>query len=84
MTTTQENTTPAGSSTSDNSRMLVIDIGKRKRKQVKMLRKGDGPLASEIENTVEQLKSEGVLDSNAQTVVVVVREKPKNNWTWPY
>ena len=84
MTSTQETAAPASSSAADKSRMLVIDIGKRKRKQVKRLRKGEGPLADEVEQTVEQLKSEGVLDSNAQTVVVVVQQKPKNNWAWPY
>lgn len=66
-----------------NNRMVVIDIGKRKRKLVRKLRKGEGRLADEIEHTVGQLKSEGVLDADAQTVVVVVRQKPKNNWMWP-
>lgn len=64
-------------------KMVVIDIGKRKRKQVRKLRKGEGRLAEEIEHTIGQLKGDGVLDADAQTVVVVVRQKLKNNWMWP-
>ena len=63
--------------------MLVVDIGKRKRKQVRRLRKGRGRLADRVEQTVERLKADGVLDADAQTVVVVVREKPKRSWMWP-
>ena len=61
-------------------KMLVIDIGKQKRKKVKKLKNGEGPLVDEIEVTVEQLKNDGVLDADAQTVVVVVRQKPRSNW----
>ena len=83
MSTESDNLATANKPATADSRMLVIDIGKRKRKQVKKLRKGEGPLSVEIEQTIEQLKTEGTLDSNAQTVVVVVREKPRNNWRWP-
>lgn len=81
MATTPEKSVPGNDSTA-TERMMVIDIGKRKRKRVKQLRKGEGSLAVEIENTIEQLKLEGALDSDAQTVVVVVQQKPKNNWMW--
>ena len=82
MTTNASNAAQDGGSSS-GKKIVVIDIGKKKRKKVKQLRKGEGSLALEIEQTVEQLKLEGALDSNAQTVVVVVRQKPKNNWMWP-
>ena len=77
-----ESSTPAAAGRSDR-RMVVVDLGKRKRKQVRQLRKGEGVLAEQIEQTVAQLKSEGTIDADAQTVVVVVRQKSKRNWMWP-
>ena len=79
---TNINQETGATSIQQKQKMLVIDIGKRKRKQVRRLRKGEGRLAEEIEQTVDNLKNEGVLDTDAQTVVVVVRQKPKRNWMW--
>ena len=81
MATQPESSAPAAG-TQSGQRMVVIDIGKRKRKQIRKLRKGDGPLVEQIDQTIAQLKSEGTLDANAQTVVVVVRQKPRSNWIW--
>jgi hypothetical protein len=60
-------------------RPVVLDLGKRKRKQVKLLRKGEGDLMAEIDQAVSDLKASGDLAPDVQTVVVLVREKPKKN-----
>jgi len=54
---------------------VIIDLGKHRRKRVKQLRKGEGPLADEINGCVEELKAAGTLAGNVQTVVVIVQQK---------
>lgn len=57
--------------------MIVIDLGKQSRKRVKKLRKGGGRLVSDVAGAIDDLKAEGMLKPDAQTVIVVVREKPE-------
>jgi hypothetical protein len=54
---------------------ILIDLGRKKRKAVKKLRKGCGRLMDDIGEVVAGLKSEGTITDGAQVVVVVVREK---------
>ena len=61
--------------------MVVLDIGKRKKKQIKKLRKGRGKLLGRIDEAIEELKAEGVVQQDAQTVVVVVEAKERR-WRW--
>jgi len=55
--------------------MVVVDIGKRKRKQVRDLKKGSGKLVGRIEEAIAQMKTDGTLGPAAQTVVVIVEKK---------
>ena len=58
---------------------LVVDIGKKqKRKRIKQLRKGKGKLVDKIEQTISELRERKVIGENAQTVVLVVRQKRKS------
>lgn len=57
--------------------LCVVDMGKHPRKSIRKLRRGEGKLASRAEAVVEDLKSQGVIARNANTVVLVVREKRK-------
>lgn len=57
---------------------ILIDLGKKKRKAVKKLRKGRGRLMDDIGEVVAGLKSEGTIADTAQVVVVVVREKRRS------
>jgi hypothetical protein len=61
---------------------VVFDLGKHKSKKIKKLRKGEGPLIDEVMLAIDDLKANGLVDANAQPVVVVVREKssPRNPW----
>jgi hypothetical protein len=54
---------------------VVLDLGKRRRKQVKQLRRGEGKLLDDINGAVEELRTAGTLSAVGQPVIVVVREK---------
>jgi hypothetical protein len=60
---------------------VVIDLGKHRRKRVKALRRGTGPLAEEVNSALAELRMAGTVSSNAQTVVVIVRERRRRNKT---
>ena len=59
------------------SSTIIVDIGKRKRKAVKQLRRGKGKLMHRVQETIEDLKANGEIDPSAQTVVVVVEKKSR-------
>jgi hypothetical protein len=54
---------------------VVLDLGKRRRKLVKQLRRGEGKLLDDINGAVEELKIAGTLSAATQPVIVIVREK---------
>lgn len=56
---------------------VVVDLGKKKRKDVKRLRKGSGKLAAMVDDSLAELRTAGAIGESAQTVVVVVREKTR-------
>ena len=76
-------TTPAPSKTSEWSDPLVIDFGKSRRKDVKALREGRGPLVAEIASCLDELQASGQLPKGAQPVVIVVRERRKKSALFP-
>lgn len=72
-----EGTTNGAPAAEVQSSVVIVDMGKRKRKQVKQLRRGRGKLMDRIEETVGQLQAEGEIESGSPVVVVIVREKRK-------
>lgn len=61
-----------------NDNLIVVDLGKHKRKQVRRLRNGkDGKLLGEVGASIQELRDAGTISKSAETVVVVVREKRK-------
>jgi len=56
---------------------IVLDLGKKSRKQIKKLKRGEGRLAARVDETVAQLRADGEL-SDGDVVVAVVKEKPKS------
>ena len=62
-----------------SSSPVVVDLGKHKRKSVKKLAKGQGPLIAEVESVIQDLKASGTVDENAQTVVIIVQPKTRRN-----
>lgn len=57
--------------------LVVVDMGRRKAKGVKKLRKGEGKLFDEVLETLAEMRADGVLREDAQTVVVVVERRPE-------
>lgn len=66
---------------SESKSPVVIDLGKHRRKRVKDLRKGTGRLAEEVNSCLAELRLAGTVSANAQTVVVIVRERRRRNKT---
>jgi len=54
---------------------VVVDLGKKSRKQIKRLRNGKGKLLAEVNGCIQELKSSGTISTSAQPVVVVIRQK---------
>lgn len=61
---------------------IILDLGKKKRKDVRKLRKGKGKLMTKVLDTHAQLSASGVTAPSSQAVIVVVREKPKRRGLW--
>ena len=57
-----------------SNNVVVIDLGKKRRKQVKRLRKGEGKLMDKVQEVVASLREDGTT-APGDTVVVVVERK---------
>jgi hypothetical protein len=61
--------------------IVVVDLGEAQSSSaVKRLRKGKGKLFNNVEQIVKDLVEDGTVKSNAQPVVIVVREIPSPPW----
>ncbi|HTM26640.1 MAG TPA: hypothetical protein VL225_15695 [Vicinamibacterales bacterium] len=54
---------------------VVVDLGKQRRKLIKLLCRGEGPLMEDVRGCVEELRSAGTVGASAQPVIVIVRPK---------
>jgi Family of unknown function (DUF6200) len=54
---------------------IVVDLGKHRRKSIRQLRRGEGPLMDDVRGAVEELKSAGTIAGTAQPVVIIVRQR---------
>jgi hypothetical protein len=55
--------------------MLLIDLGKQSRKQIKRLRQGTGKLVEEVRQCMQELRTAGTVPESSQPVIMIVREK---------
>jgi len=62
---------------------IVVDLGKKPKKQIKRLREGRGKLMDDVSVLLDELKAAGSIVANAQPVVIVVRQKQKASLMWP-
>jgi hypothetical protein len=63
---------------------VILDLGKKKKGDIKKLCNGEGPLLDEVTACVEELKSSGAISAGAQPIVIVVRQKPsRKGMFWP-
>ena len=57
---------------------VIIDLGKKNRKQVRKLRKGKpGRLLRRVEETIEHLRAGGEFGESVRPIVIVVRQKAR-------
>jgi len=63
---------------------IIVDLGSHSRKKIKRLRKGQGSLMDEVDDSISELKASGAIDESAQPIVIVVKEKPKKRTQLPY
>ena len=56
---------------------VVIDLGKHRRKLIKLLRRGEGPLMDDVKSCVDELRSAGTIGATAQPVIIIVRPKSR-------
>ena len=61
---------------------LVVDMGKKRGKQIKQLREGRGKLMAEVNTLIDELRQAGSISTSAQPVIIVVRQKRKPGM-WP-
>jgi hypothetical protein len=64
---------------------IIIDIGKKSRKSIKQLRRGEGKLMNEVNDAIKELREASKITGNAQPIIVVVRQRPQGlsdlmNW----
>ena len=50
---------PSSASQASNSAPMVVDLGKKPRKQIKQLRRGEGKLVDEVGAVLEELRANG-------------------------
>jgi Family of unknown function (DUF6200) len=77
MSTVETPAKPATRAAAPQGAITIVDLGRRSKKQIKRLRKGEGRLLDRVEQTVDQLKADNEIDSNSEVVVVVVKQKDK-------
>ena len=76
-------TTNAGSGGAKSKR-VIVDIGARKKSQIRRLRKGEGALTAEVEQCLQELRANGSIDGAVQPVIIVIREKSKGMRRCPF
>ena len=54
---------------------VVADLGSRRRKDIRKLRQGEGPLLEDAQTLVAQLQADHAIGEGAQAVILVVKER---------
>ena len=54
---------------------VVADLGSRRRKDIRKLRRGEGPLLEDAQKLVAQLQADKAITEGAQAVILVVKER---------
>jgi hypothetical protein len=72
---TSSDTESISSDLAETRAPIILDLGEHKPKAIKRLTRGEGKLLHEINTTIDELKTTGVISQLAQPVIVIVREK---------
>ena len=62
---------------------IVVDLGKKQRKQVKQLTKGKGKLMQSVNDCLDELVRSETIPEGSQPVIIVVEKKPKR-YRWAF
>ena len=65
----------------NNNAPVIIDLGKKKKKAVKLLKKGQGRLMDDVRDAIDELSSAGTVSKDAQPIIIVVESQPKASWS---
>ena len=63
---------------------IVVDMGKKKRKLIRRLRKGRGKLMRDVNDLVDEMRDSGQLADDVQPLVIVVRQKRRKSKMFPF
>jgi len=55
--------------------MIVVDLGRKSRKDVRDLRKGRGSLMEDVEDCIDELRESGDISESGQAVVIIVERR---------
>ena len=69
-------------SSDDATSPIVVDLGRCRRKQIKLLKRGEGPLVKEVDEVIEQVRAALAQDLEGKTLVPLVliyRQKRKRS-----
>lgn len=58
---------------------IILDLGRKRRKQIKQLKKGSGKLMTEVQDCVQELKQAGRINEQARPVIVLVKERQRRS-----
>lgn len=75
-------TTSAGAGRA-KSKHVIVDLGTRKKGQIRRLREGEGALMEEVDECLREMRASGKIDDAAQPVILVVRQKQKRSRSCP-
>jgi len=67
--------TKSATATPTAAKPILIDLGRKKRRQINKLRNGGGPLLRQVIEVVDEFKQEGKIAESTQPLIVIVREK---------
>ncbi len=61
-----------------NQPAVIVDLGSKEKKSIKLLRKGKGSLVNEVNQVINELRTAGAITGAAQPVIIVVREREED------
>ena len=70
--------TPLTATSQTSDAPVIVDLGRRRKKLVRRLRKGTGKLMDEVQAAIGEIQRTGRISANAQPIIVVVTQKPKS------
>ncbi len=55
---------------------VILDLGKKSKKQIKKLKSGSGKLMESVQKTLAELEAQSAISDAVQPVIVIIQKKP--------